>query len=142
MNELTFAIEPLDGVPGIRWVTPLVDGVDLAELVRAHARTAGRWHRRRALGSVSSLEFVEVVPSGAPIVDALLAGGSGVAVLGCGCGNPACGDLRADIRIDDGLVTWEKFIPPAEPRHVFRDFGPFVFEIAAYRAAVEGLREH
>ncbi|WP_051684176.1 hypothetical protein [Blastococcus sp. URHD0036] len=141
MNRLSFTEEIPDEAHDIRWVVPRIDGAPLPELVRSAAASRGLQERRRARRSVHSFGFVEIGPSGAPLVEPLLAGGPAVVVLGCGCGNLGCGDLEADIRITDTTVTWADFSPPTEPPLVLEGLGPFVFDADAYRAAVEGLRE-
>lgn len=135
MNRLTFRTTPFAGVPGSRWVTPVIDGVPLTDSVAAFERSAG------VRENVGGYAGIVLGPSGDPLVDDLLAGGSQLAVLGCGCSDTGCWPLEVDISIDDWSVTWDGFRQPHRPRRSYHGFGPFIFQLIGYRAAVEGLRE-
>jgi hypothetical protein len=59
-----------------------------------------------------------------------------VALLGCDCGGTGCRPLEAPVRVEDATVAWEGFRRPHRPKRDYAGFGPFVFDLSTYRAAV------
>ena len=131
ISRLSFAAEP-HVVAGSRWLTPVVDGRRLTDLV-ADFETA------QGFGDLAgTYAGIVVGADGQPLADKLLTDGRR-SLLGCGCGDTGCWPLEADIRFDDWSVTWDGFAQPHEPQWSYDGFGPFVFMIEDYRAAVERL---
>ena len=118
-------------------VRVLIDGIDLAALVRAVE-----------LGPATEEGYPEI----AGAYDGLLPsdwkspperdGTDGrVAVLGCVCGEVGCWSLRARIEINERYVRWSDFQQPHRPDWSYAGFGPFVFERTNYDAEVERVTE-
>jgi hypothetical protein len=59
-----------------------------------------------------------------------------VALLGCECGESGCWPFVARIDAGDDRVTWRDFAQPQRPQWSYAGFGPFVFDRAAYEAAI------
>src|SRR5687767_7822211 len=59
-----------------------------------------------------------------------------VALLGCECGESGCWPFVARIDLADDRVTWRDFAQPHRPQWSYAGFGPFVFDRAAYAAAL------
>ena len=59
-----------------------------------------------------------------------------VALLGCECGESGCWPFVARIDVGDDRVTWRDFAQPHRPQWSYAGFGPFVFDRAAYEAAI------
>lgn len=62
-------------------------------------------------------------------------------VLGCGCGEWGCWPLSAAITVHGETVTWSHFSQPHRPDRNYREFGPFTFAAAEYRAAARRAME-
>ncbi|MDT0275196.1 hypothetical protein [Blastococcus goldschmidtiae] len=129
VSRLSFAAEP-HAVAGNRWVTPVVDGTPLTDLVADFEIAQG-------FGELAgTYAGIVVGADGRPLVGELLGDGRR-SLLGCECGDTGCWPLEAEIRFDDWSVTWDGFAQPHRPRWAYGGFGPFVFVTEDYRAAVE-----
>jgi hypothetical protein len=126
----TVRFDRVAGDGGRPELLPVVDGVSLAELVERYEADRGFdvvggygpvWLDRAA---------VELLPARS---------GSRADVLGCGsCGEVGCWPLEVRIDVDDAWVTWRSFRQPHRPDRDYSGFGPFRFDAAAYRAALDG----
>ena len=132
ISQLSFAAAPYADVAGSQWLTPVVDGTPLTDLVAEFEIAQGY---ANAAGGYSG---IVVGTDGQPLADELLTDGRR-SLLGCGCGDTGCWPLEAEIRFDDWSVTWDGFAQPHEPRWSYGGFGPFVFVLENYRAAVKRL---
>ena len=121
---------------GGREFVPVIDGVPLTELVAGFEAARGwepaggyaaRWFDPQRPGDVVR----ELVPRRRRWVRP-----RPVSLLECDCGVPGCWPLRAVVSSDGGDVRWSAFQQPPRPDWDHTDFGPFVFDGAAYRSAV------
>lgn len=62
-------------------------------------------------------------------------------VLACSCGEVGCWPLLCRIRLEGDHVIWDRFEQRHRPARDYSSFGPFVFALAQYRAAVQNLAE-
>lgn len=62
-------------------------------------------------------------------------------LLGCDCGELGCWPLQARVVVVGDTVTWLDFCQPHRPARDYSEFGPFVFERAAYEAAAAAVVE-
>lgn len=64
---------------------------------------------------------------------------SHVAVMGCNCGDVGCWPLVCQIQRTDAGVVWTDFQQPHRKDRDYLGFGPFHFELAAYRQTLAAL---
>ncbi|MGY1652975.1 hypothetical protein [Geodermatophilus sp. SYSU D01119] len=139
MHVLTFRTHPDEGYPGALRMVPVVDGVPLTELVTAFEverrfdDPAGGYDGVTATGSAVEDHARDLVSR------SWTRRPRRVQVLGCDCGISACWPLEARVVLGDRTVTWDRFRQPHRPRRDYSALGPFVFDAAAYRAAVAAL---
>ena len=62
-------------------------------------------------------------------------------LLGCDCGEVGCWPLTARIVVNGRTVTWSNFSQDHRPTWDYTDFGPFIFDRAAYDAAILAAAE-
>ena len=68
---------------------------------------------------------------------------NGCYLLVCGdCGEVGCWPLQGHIRKQGNIVIWDCFKQPHRPLRDYSDFGPFLFELKPYRAAVLAAANH
>ena len=150
MNGLAFCLhQTLMHVLSLRIVRParfacdvarlVVNGRDLVDLVG----TFERGFDAEVAGGYQALPAEEVLPP-----SQLLLGGphplyhypeGRVALLACECGEIDCWPLIARIDVEEDRVIWHHFAQPHRPQWSYANFGPFVFDRAAYEAT---LRSH
>lgn len=118
----------------------LVDGESLIEAVRRYERPMAEAEGHPGLAGA----YVWPMPS-AQRQDALLRGSGAedtVALLECPCGQPGCWPLLASVAVGPTQVIWSGFeqahrrADSAGGHWDYGGFGPFVFERAAYEAAL------
>jgi hypothetical protein len=114
-------------------VTPSLDGVPLTELVARFEISAG-FEPVGGYGGLIPAHF-----NFAPF-DQYFLGKSWmpnkVWLLACQCGEVGCWPLEAKIEVNDRKVVWRDFRQPHRPTWDYSGFGPFIFERAAYEAAL------
>jgi hypothetical protein len=134
---LSFAIEPLKYHPEELSLAPVLDGTALADLALSFEKERG-FEPAGGYGglvpgwfSYGSLECYFLGES----EDEFFA--KGCYLLGCGdCGEVGCWPLRGRIHRKDDIIIWDSFGQPHRPLRDYSDFGPFLFDLEAYRAAV------
>jgi hypothetical protein len=115
---------------------PVIDGIDLLDLVSAYEVHAG-WDPAGGYAGLS-LERPAVVD-----LTRYLLGrqtprpGPRVPLLGCVCGDAGCWPLVAAVTVTRGVVLWSQFRQPHRPDQDYSAFGPFRFSESGYRRAAE-----
>ena len=142
--EFRLGIESL-GVGDLTTVIPFVNGVSLIELARqVELGPATADGRPDLAGIYAGLAVEGMTPrqwAGLYLDDGAETwfGDGDSCLLGCSCGDTGCWPLTAHVVVEDDTVTWSHF------RTGHRDWdlgalGPFVFERAAYEAALAAPR--
>jgi hypothetical protein len=139
-NLIFFQISPADD-PN-RQVVPVIDAVSLSDRVTAFETARGYTDPAGGYGGI-----VPAFMNYGPLDDYFL--GRGVSpcrqddgtqyLLGCECGEVGCWPLMGRIVVTEASYRWECFGNPFREARDYSDFGPFVFERAAYEAAVARL---
>ena len=57
-------------------------------------------------------------------------------LLGCACGCPGCWSFAVCIHVRNKTVRWEDFEQPDREGWNYEGFGPFVFDLNQYKAAM------
>ncbi|MEZ0447942.1 hypothetical protein [Cellulomonas sp. ICMP 17802] len=134
-SAVSFEVGDFEGRAAVR-LTPVVDGVSLVELVGAFEAAAGY----EVAGGYDGLVLDQFRFGD---LDSYLLGGEDwpgrgtASLLGCDCGDVGCWPLDARVTVAGGRVVWDEFRQPHRPQRDYAGFGPFVFEEAAYRAAID-----
>lgn len=129
-----------DADHGISWVTPMIEGCALIELVGDFERAQGHKLAGRYSGLVpSSFDFGDLAAYYVgSSVDQWPEPGS-LWLVDCECGQAGCWPLEASVVVTDQQVTWSNFRQPHRPEWNYDGFGPFVFERGEYDAAVNRM---
>lgn len=120
-------------------VTPLLDGVSLADLIEQFESTKAMEPAGGYAGIVAwyfNFGSLEEYFLGKSTVEYWRDLGK-VALLGCKCGEVGCWPLHASVTVGDGRVAWSGFEQPYRPERDYSEFGPFNFDLGTYRAALE-----
>jgi hypothetical protein len=135
-STLSFVIGTI--ASGAISLTPSVDGVSLIELVRRFETTAGF----EPAGGYGGLipDYFKYPPFDEYFLGKSWTPDGPIWLLGCDCGEVGCWPLEASIDADARTVTWKGFRQPYRSGWDYSGFGPFVFERAAYEAALNDLR--
>lgn len=128
-------------------VVPVVDGQDLADLIKVvekpfaraegHSGLAGQYDGIRLDTAPKLLDYF-MGRAGDRFLDE-----GKVALLGCSCGEEGCWPLLARVTVESEIVTWSHFEQPhrgpdAKASHWNYDLAPkFVFARAAYESAAQ-----
>ena len=145
MDSIRFEIEstdypawgPVDAV-GI-----FINGRDLVDLARkTELPSAAREGKPDLAGAYSWLPAEAVrAPSRRLLGDPdwrYDSGAGRISVLGCTCGDVACGPLQCRITLREDVVVWHDFVQPHRRRWDHREMGPFTFDRAAYDVELRG----
>lgn len=120
-------------------VRVIIDGADLVDRVREIEAPAfaaeGIANLAGTYGGMQPYEWVDLPEQ---------YGDGRAAVLGCDCGEVGCWPLRVRITREGGTVTWSDFWAPGSKHtpSLLESLGPFVFDGAAYDAAVSAVLAH
>jgi hypothetical protein len=134
-STVTFEVGDFEGRAGVL-LDPVVDGVRLSDLVTAHEAAAG-FDVVGGYGGLVLDQFRFGDLDRYLVGDGSWPGPGTASLLGCECGEVGCWSLDARVTVADGLVVWDRFRQPHRPQRDYADFGPFVFDERAYRAAVD-----
>jgi len=138
---ISFSCEHFDDSrPNAVSITPLIGGVLLTQLISDFEKSKEYEPAGRYAGIVPA--FFRYGP-----LDEYFLGESGpdsywrkiggVYVLSCPCGEAGCWPLQCRIRVEGDDVIWGDFRQPHRPARDYSGFGPFFFDGAQYRDALE-----
>jgi hypothetical protein len=141
MSTIEFQVIPLDDDrPEIAQIIPFIDGWSLVQLVGDLETTKGYDPAATYAGLVPANVRLGDLDRYYTGTQEPWSGRSRLAILGCECGEYGCWPLDADVRVSDGHVIWSSFGQPHRPDWDYSELGPFVFDEAQYRHAVEQLK--
>lgn len=150
MDTIAFLKRPYESGSRDGGVRILVNGRDLAELVRAVELPFARGEGEESIaGTYCGLPLGDVSPPsrhflGEPSSD-LYCYDEKVQILGCQCGEPGCWPLLCRITIGTETVTWTEFEQPhrtgrnSRAAWSYDRLEPLEFDRRQYNAAVEEL---
>jgi hypothetical protein len=132
------------GANGGSEVRLLVDGRDLAELVREvelpHARAEGAPSIAGAYAGLAPSQLCGGLRShflGGEGSDLACGAREKTVLLGCDCGEPGCWPLMARVSIEGDAVVWSEFEQPhRRDAWSYEGFGPLRFAREQYEAAL------
>ena len=123
---------------GLHHLTPAVNGVSLVELVSAYEVERDYEPANGYDGIVWGL--IKLYDLSGYLLGRQGYPRSGlVQLLSCECGEWGCWPLQARLVTNDGLVTWDTFVQPHRPGRDYSGFGPLVFDVDQYGAAVADI---
>jgi hypothetical protein len=128
-------------------VRVLVDGRDLAEIVRAvelpYAEAEGRPQIAGQYAGLGRNELPSAVREhflGTDGSDLGCGPADKTVLLDCVCGSPGCWPLMARIEVRESEVIWSDFEQPHRSgRWSYGAFGPITFERAQYEKALDAI---
>lgn len=141
-SELSFLIAPMGDYPNVLSLTPVVNGTLLTKLVADFERESGfepaggygglvpDWF---AYGSLQN--YFEGKADGDLSAE-------GFYLLGCECGEVGCWPLLGQIECRGSHMVWHSFQQAHRKDRDYSRFGPFVFDLSSYRAAVNEAASH
>lgn len=121
---------------------PCIDGSRLADLVAEFEQASGFNDPAGGYGGIVPLHFnlgllpdyflgqQESIESDEP---------GEIYALFCDCGEPGCWPLTVHVRVEGRGVRWDRFGQPHRPNRDYSGFGPFEFDQAEYRQAIEKI---
>lgn len=127
-----------------------VDGRDLVDLLREYevlfAWREGDLNRAGAYAGIPAsrgLRLAEALLGRGDREDlgGLLGAPGKIMLLSCECGEAPCWPMFARVQFGSGVVSWSEFEQVYRPGWDYGRFGPFVFELGQYRAAVRDFVE-
>jgi hypothetical protein len=139
---LSFLVKPSDDHdPEVLTLTPAIDDVPLTELIE-------HFERERGMEPVGG--YGGLVPSFfcyGPLDRYFLGRSEGeffkkkseYYLLGCQCGEVGCWPLSARITATEDSVVWDRFAQEHRRERDYSAFGPFTFELPAYKKTIEEI---
>ncbi|WP_217809151.1 hypothetical protein [Agreia pratensis] len=135
MNTLAFQTTMIDR--GAISLVPLVDGMDLTELIAVFEEELDDSPAGGYGGIVPAyFGFGDLSKYYLGLEDKQWPSPGHVWLLGCDCGEVGCWPLRARVNVTDTTVTWSEFSQPYRKHRDYSRFGPFEFNRAQYESAV------
>lgn len=140
MNDtLSFLIKPLDEHgPAVLTLTPVINKVPLTNLIESFERD----HAMESAGGYGGLvpAFFRYGPLNRYFLgqseDEHLKKKGEYYLLACRCGEVGCWPLSARITATDIYVVWDRFAQEHRRERDYSSFGPFTFELHAYKKAI------
>jgi hypothetical protein len=141
-NALSFDVSERDD-DGVTVITPRVDGVMLTALAEQFEAGHGLTDPAGGYGGLIP-EFFDYGPLdryflGKSETTPFVGRPGRIFLLGCECGEVICWPLMCSVEARDGKVTWRSFEQPYRSARDYSSFGPFVFELEQYEAALPDL---
>lgn len=136
-DSIAFAVRP--HYTGPLEVVPVIEGVELTDLIHAFEREHGMESADPYGGLIpATFNFGSAADHYFATERAFLDDDQKIPLLGCGeCGQWACQPLLARVVADEDTVTWTDFSCDRDDSA----FGPFVFARSSYESAVADLDE-
>jgi hypothetical protein len=141
-NTLSFSISNPER-SDVTVVTPVIDGVELTELVTQFEIAQGYNDPAGQYGGLVPDWF-----NYGPLDRYFLADTTSsyfannparIYVLGCECGEVGCWPLECTVDVREDAVVWRDFRQPHREKRDYAGFGHFTFNRAQYEAALAGL---